>query len=40
MKENKDYENRSLWYVLYICIIKKLSADDALQLMGEKAYGL
>lgn len=38
MKESKDYDNRSLWYALYICIIRKVSADDALHMMGEKVY--
>ena len=35
MKETKDFENRKYWYALYLCIIKKISADDALRLMGE-----
>ena len=35
MEELKDYKNRSLWYALYLCIIKKMSADDALHMMGE-----
>lgn len=25
---------RALWYALYLSIIKKISAEDALQLMG------
>ncbi len=40
MEEIKDYENRKLWYALYICIIRKVSADDALQMVGEKVYNL
>lgn len=34
----KDYENKTLWYALYLCIIKKVSADDALYLMGESLH--
>lgn len=30
----RDFENRIYWYALYLCIIKKISADDALRLMG------
>lgn len=30
-----DYSNRTLWYALYLCIIKGFSADDALRVMGE-----
>lgn len=28
-------ENKSLWYTLYLCIIKDMTADDALRIMGE-----
>lgn len=35
MRGSKDFENRTCWYALYLCIIKKISADDALRLMGE-----
>lgn len=35
MEETRDFENRVYWYALYICIIKKISADDTLRLMGE-----
>lgn len=35
MGESKNFENRIYWYALYLCIIKKISADDALRLMGE-----
>lgn len=38
MKEIKDYNNRALWYALYLCIVKKFSANDALNAMGEKVY--
>lgn len=34
MGTSKEYENRTYWYALYLCIIKKISADDALRLMG------
>ena len=30
-----DYRNRALWYALWLCIIKKISADEALKAMGE-----
>lgn len=35
MEETRDFENRTYWYALYLCIIKKISADDALRAMGE-----
>ena len=35
MGGSKDFENRKYWYALYLCIVKKISADDALRIMGE-----
>lgn len=35
MGETRDFDNRAYWYALYICIVRKISADDALRLMGE-----
>lgn len=35
MEELRDFENRTYWYALYLCIVKKISADDALRAMGE-----
>lgn len=29
-----DHE-RKMWYALFLCIVKKMSADDALRAMGE-----
>lgn len=34
----EDYKNRVLWYALYLCIIKKMTADEALKIMGENFY--
>lgn len=29
------YDKRELWYALFLCIVKRMSADDALKVMGE-----
>lgn len=34
MGASKDFGNRAHWYALYLCIIKNISADDALRAMG------
>lgn len=31
----KEYENRALWYALFLSIVKNLSTDDSLRIMGE-----
>lgn len=30
----KNYEHRANWYALLLCAIKRMSADDAFQVMG------
>ena len=30
----ESYKDRERWYALYLCIVKKYNADEALRLMG------
>ena len=32
--EISDYKNRELWYALLLSIVKRMSAEETLQIMG------